>query len=109
MVYLNSMSVFLPLMQQQASQLLSDLTNASLQLQRVILKIFYALIEVKTVYNCYWCGMYVPCNVVIVVSLCVQYHLPLSLLDEKTIPGWMQIFHSVIDRSEPKVSEHVSP
>ena len=46
MVYLKAMSVFLPLMQQRANQLLTDVTNSSLQLQRIILKIFYALIEV---------------------------------------------------------------
>ena len=48
-VYLKAMSVFLPLMQQQAGQLLTDVSSASLQLQRIILKIFYALIEVRIV------------------------------------------------------------
>lgn len=74
-VYLKAMSVFLPLMQQQAGQLLTDVSSASLQLQRIILKIFYALIE---------------------------YHLPLSLLNENTIPGWIHILHAIIDRDEPK-------
>lgn len=46
MVYLKAMSVFLPLMHKQANLLLTDVTTASLQLQRIILKIFYALIEV---------------------------------------------------------------
>ena len=45
------MSVFLPLMQQQAANLINDVSNPSLQLQRVILKILYALIEVSVVYN----------------------------------------------------------
>lgn len=39
----------------------------------------------------------------------MQYHLPLSLLNENTIPGWMHILHSIIDRDEPKVSASCDP
>lgn len=97
-VYLKAMSVFLPLMHQQANQLLTDMSTASLQLQRIILKIFYALIEVQCQYLWY-----------AVFYHCMQYHLPLSLLNENTIPGWMQILHSIIDRNEPKVSLSCDP
>ena len=80
-------------MHQQASQLLTDISNASLQLQRIILKIFYALIEVLQLL---WYAMLLLYD--------MQYHLPLTLLNENTIPGWMHILHSIIDRQEPKVS-----
>ena len=47
-------------------------------------------------------------NHVMYISI-AQYHLPLSLLNENTIPGWIHILHAIIDRDEPKVSASHDP
>ncbi|XP_030070417.1 LOW QUALITY PROTEIN: importin-8 [Microcaecilia unicolor] len=69
-----AMQIFLPRLQHQIIQLLTDASHYSVLLQKQILKIFYALI---------------------------QYALPLQLIDNQTMTQWMEIFRTVIDREVP--------
>ncbi|EHB09309.1 Importin-8 [Heterocephalus glaber] len=68
------MQIFLPHIQQQIMQLLSDSLHYSVLLQKQILKIFYAL---------------------------VQYALPLQLENNQTMMTWMEIFQTIIDQTVP--------
>ncbi|XP_043944138.1 importin-8 [Protopterus annectens] len=69
-----AMQIFLPRIQQQIMQILSDSSPFSVLIQKQILKIFFALI---------------------------QCSLPLLLLNNQTMTQWMEIFRTIIDRDVP--------
>ncbi|CAN0425651.1 LOW QUALITY PROTEIN: importin-7-like [Lethenteron reissneri] len=71
---LEPMSHFLPTLQERFVQLLNDDSPYSVLLQKLILKIFYAL---------------------------MQFTLPLELINQQTLTPWMQILRIVVDREVP--------
>jgi len=75
-----AMRVLLPLIHQRCMQLLPDQTEASVLIQKQILKCFYALI---------------------------QYFLPLDLIDKQTFTQWMELLRQIADRPIPEESLQV--
>ena len=70
-----AMNLLLPLVQQLLVNLLPDLSEHSVLLQKQILKIFYAL---------------------------TQYSLPLTLLPKPIFTQWMEIIRAIADRPVPE-------
>ncbi|XP_067127440.1 importin-7 isoform X2 [Centruroides vittatus] len=69
-----AMHMLLPMIYQRCLQLLVDVSEASVLLQKQILKIFFAL---------------------------VQYFLPLDLISKETFAQWMDLFRTIVDRPVP--------
>uniref|UniRef100_A0A8C4ZVN5 Importin N-terminal domain-containing protein n=1 Tax=Gadus morhua TaxID=8049 RepID=A0A8C4ZVN5_GADMO len=69
-----AMQLFLPRVQALLSQLLPDVTAASVLIQKQILKIFHSL---------------------------VQFSLPLQLINNTVMTQWMEILRAVMDRDVP--------
>ncbi|XP_023243246.1 importin-7-like [Centruroides sculpturatus] len=70
------MHMLLPMIYQRCLQLLVDVSEASVLLQKQILKIFFAL---------------------------VQYFLPLDLISKETFAQWMDLFRTIVDRPVPDI------
>lgn len=70
----DAMNALLPLLYQRCGQLLADPSDLSIQLQKQILKIFFAF---------------------------TQYHLPLKVITNEVFSQWMDIFRMILER--PKV------
>ncbi|KAM7292825.1 importin-7 [Ixodes scapularis] len=75
-----AMQLLLPMLQQRLVQLLPDASEASVLVQKEILKIFFAL---------------------------VQYHYPLGLISRDACTQWMELFRLVLDRPVPDVANQV--
>ncbi|XP_075546837.1 importin-7 msk [Dermacentor variabilis] len=75
-----AMQLLLPLLQQRLAQLLADQSEASVLLQKQILKIYFAL---------------------------VQYHFPLGLISREVCTQWMELLRIVLDRPVPDVANQV--
>ncbi|KAG2463096.1 IPO7 protein, partial [Polypterus senegalus] len=69
-----AMRLFLPLLKDRFIQLLPELSNQSVLIQKQIFKIMYAL---------------------------VQYNLPLELINQQNLSDWMDILKTVVDRDVP--------
>uniref|UniRef100_UPI00358E494A importin-7-like isoform X2 n=1 Tax=Myxine glutinosa TaxID=7769 RepID=UPI00358E494A len=69
------MRLLLPALQQLLTQLLPDASQYSVHLQKIILKIFYAL---------------------------VKFTLPLDLLTQQNLTPWMEIFRTIANRDVPQ-------
>ncbi|KAH8026408.1 hypothetical protein HPB51_020392 [Rhipicephalus microplus] len=76
------MQLLLPLLQQRLAQLLADQSEASVLLQKQILKIYFAL---------------------------VQYHFPLGLISREVCTQWMELLRVILDRPVPDVSSSLFP
>uniref|UniRef100_A0A1W7RAB8 Importin-7 n=1 Tax=Hadrurus spadix TaxID=141984 RepID=A0A1W7RAB8_9SCOR len=72
-----AMHMLLPMIYQRCLQLLGDMSEASVLLQKQILKIFFAL---------------------------VQYFLPLELISREAFAQWMDIFRTIVDRPVPEAT-----
>lgn len=100
---LAAMQIFLPRIQQLITQLLSDATFISVLIQKQILKIFHALVQV-----CVWTFVYLfspdASLLSLCLCLCLQYSLPLQLINNTVINHWMEILRTVVDRDVPAVS-----
>ncbi|CAN7998754.1 unnamed protein product [Ixodes hexagonus] len=72
-----AMQLLLPMLQQRLVQLLPEASEASVLVQKQILKIFFAL---------------------------VQYHYPLGLISRDACTQWMELFRLVLDRPVPDVA-----
>ncbi|KAL3189906.1 hypothetical protein MRX96_020248 [Rhipicephalus microplus] len=75
-----AMQLLLPLLQQRLAQLLADQSEASVLLQKQILKIYFAL---------------------------VQYHFPLGLISREVCTQWMELLRVILDRPVPDVANQV--
>lgn len=75
-----AMTTLLPLMYQRVVQLLPDASEPSILLQKLILKIFHAL---------------------------VQFHLSLAVIDRNTFSQWMAVFQTIAERPVPPETEQV--
>lgn len=107
---LAAMHIFLPRIQQLISQVLADSSIFSVLIQKQILKIFHALIQVDTEHS----GLERPpflCAVVMLMlrraltdhGALLQYSLPFQLIDNTVMTQWMEIFRDVMDRAVPSV------
>lgn len=72
-----AMQLLLPLLYQRMVHLLQDPSEASVLVQKLILKVFFAL---------------------------VQYHLPLALIRGDVCTQWMEVFRVIIERPVPDVN-----
>lgn len=77
-----AMQLLLPLMKQRLVELLPDDSDASLLIQKQILKIFYAFL---------------------------QYHLPQKLLTRPVFLEWMEILKQIMERPIPPRVQQVDP
>uniref|UniRef100_A0A2R5LJV7 Putative nuclear transport receptor ranbp7/ranbp8 importin beta superfamily n=1 Tax=Ornithodoros turicata TaxID=34597 RepID=A0A2R5LJV7_9ACAR len=75
-----AMQLLLPLLYQRMLHLVPDPSEASVLVQKQILKVFFAL---------------------------VQYHLPLSLITGPVCTQWMEVFRVIIQRPVPDVANQV--
>lgn len=77
-----AMNLLLPLVQQIMDRLMADVSQAGLMMQRLVLKMFFAL---------------------------TQHYLPLPLLGTKgqweRFRGWMEVVRQVLDRSNPELEK----
>lgn len=73
-----AMQVLLPMIHQRCVQLLPDESEASVYIQKQILKIFYALI---------------------------QYFLPVDLITKQNFPPWMELVRQIVDRPVPPAAQ----
>lgn len=107
---LAAMHIFLPRIQQLISQVLADSSIFSVLIQKQILKIFHALIQVDMEHS----GLERPPFLGVVVMLMLmraltdhgallQYSLPFQLIDNTVMTQWMEIFRDVMDRAVPSV------
>lgn len=107
---LAAMHIFLPRIQQLISQVLADSSIFSVLIQKQILKIFHALIQVDMEQY----GLERPPFLCVVVTLMLmraltdhgallQYSLPFQLIDNTVMTQWMEIFRDVMDRAVPSV------
>ncbi|XP_072048064.1 LOW QUALITY PROTEIN: importin-7-like [Amphiura filiformis] len=76
-----AMSSLLPMLYARCVQLLPDASEASVLLQKMVLKIFYALIQ---------------CN------------LPLELVTKEVFTQWMQVLQTIVDRPVPEATLQIN-